>query len=122
MFAFPIGYLLLGVATFFVIRVVFKKARLDPKPHDRIWSIDILVVLWWPVCVVASVFWLAADLWHAQGKKELRKAAELEARRDKRCDGFDLFQKIDLLKSKVDKANRRESNLSADATRSANSP
>ena len=99
-----------GLAVFLLLRVVCKKARLDPRPHDQIWIIClstpegwIIGIPFWPVLAVASVFWVAADFLHARGKIEISRAEELEAKRDKTYDGLDLMQKIERLKVEAEK-------------------
>lgn len=104
-----------GVAVFFLLRFAFKRARLDPQPHDKIWTRCfltpegwILGILLWPFLALASVFWFGADLLHAQGKKEIEQARALEAQRDKRYDGLDLMQKIDRLKAESEASKKME--------------
>ena len=104
------AYIAVGLAAFLALRLAFKKARLDVRPHDKIWIWCLYSpegwlfgVLFWPVLTIASVFWFAADLLHVQGKKEIKRAEELEAKRDKRFDGLDLMQKIELSKTEAEK-------------------
>jgi hypothetical protein len=104
------AYFLAGIAVFFALRLAFKKAHRDVRPHNKIWASCLYTlegwffgILFWPVLAVASLFWLAADLLHAQGEKEIKKAEDLEAKRDKRYDRLNLMQKIDRLKEEVEK-------------------
>jgi hypothetical protein len=104
------AYFLVGIAVFLALRCIFRKVHLDVRPHDKIWafclySVDgwILGVVCWPLLAVVSMFWLAADLLHARGRKEIARAEELESKRDKRYDDLDLMQKLERLKQEVEK-------------------
>src|SRR4051812_41406139 len=103
------AYIAIGIAVFFALRRAFQKARLDPRPHERIWASCLYTpegwifgILLWPLFAIASILWFAADLLHAGGKKEVERAAEIEAQRDKRFDGLDTMQKIERLKAVVE--------------------
>ena len=115
-------YLVLGLGVFFALRLLFKRARLDSKPHEKIWIIPLWTIegwimgpLLWPLLAVLSLFWFAADLLHARGRKEIEQQAELEALRDRRHDRLDLYQKIDLLKAEVEKAKPKAPNQTPSA-------
>lgn len=114
MWSYFLVYLGIGGAVFFLIRTLFRRTALDEKPHEKIWffplwSIEgwVLGPLLWPALAALSLCWFAADMLHRQGRKEMTKAAEAEARRDKRHDNLDLYQKIDLLKAGLEKASER---------------
>jgi len=103
-------YLGTGVIVYVGPRAVYKRLRVDPKAHRVIWlapifTIESLVVgiLFWPMLALVSLLWLAAELFHAQGKKEIAKAEALEASRDKKYDGLDLMKQIDLLEAEAKK-------------------
>ena len=104
------AYLLAGVIVFFGLRMGFKKAKLDPKAHDRIWITWLSVpegwlfaIPFWPFLAVASGAWFLADLFHASGKKEMKQRQEIEAAREKRYDHLTLEQKIALLEAETQK-------------------
>lgn len=104
------AYLLAGVLVFFGLRLGFRKAKIDPKAHDKIWiswvhvpEAWLFAIPCWPVLAAASIAWFAAELLHASGKKEMQRREEAEAKRDKRYDHLTLDQKIDLLKTEVQK-------------------
>lgn len=105
-----VAYLLAGAVVFFGLRTTFKKLKLDPKPHDRIWMHWLVspegwlfAIPCWPFLAAASLGWLGADLLHATGKKELRKREEIESARDKKYDHLTLDEKIQLLEKEARK-------------------
>lgn len=111
-------YLSAGVAVFFGLRIVFKRLRIDAQPHDRIWTfwfrgswddMPEALFLWlfsiaaWPLYAAASICWVAAELFHATGKKEIARREAVEAKRDKTYDHLTLEQKIALLEAETQK-------------------
>ena len=113
MYSWLAVYIRAGVAVFFLLRLAFRRTQLDPKPHDKIWANwfftpegALVGILLWPLSAIASVLWFAADLLHAKGRKEIQQAQALEAQRDKRYDSMDLMQKIDRLKTEVEKTKK----------------
>jgi len=104
------AYLLTGVVVFFSLRVGFKKAKIDPKAHDKIWTCWFISpegwlfpILCWPFLLVLSLAWFCAELFHAAGKKEIAEREDIEAKRDKTYDHLTLEQKIALLESESQK-------------------
>lgn len=113
-----VSYLLVGAAVFFGLRFVFKKLGIDSRPHYNIWTFGIrgsellmpeawlcwgITILFWPLFAALSLCWLAAELFHLSGKRELERCEALERKRDKTYDHLTLDQKLALLEAEARK-------------------
>ncbi len=101
------AYIIAGVAVFYCGRVAFRRAKLDPRPHDWIWLYALCSSPWaiplWPLLAAASCAWFVAEIFHTSGKREIRLREEAEAKREKRYDHLTLERKIELLEAEARK-------------------
>lgn len=107
-------YLGSGVLVFAVLRFVSRRARLNVKTHDKIWTFWIwdpqgwiFGILLWPLLALASLVWGVAEILH---RNTMRRAAkEEETRREELRSNPYRALPLDQLLSVVDTARKSES-------------
>jgi hypothetical protein len=111
------GYLIAGALIFFSLRTAFKKLKLNPRPHDKIWTlwfcagrenpeawaIWILSILAWPLYAAASIIWMSLEFFHLGGKRDAQRRDEIASAEETKYDHLTLDQKIELLKAEAKK-------------------